>query len=98
MDSYQAVPTSKMSSLPAFGDGTEAAMLLHIAWFEIRYWLRSWMLWIFTFIIATLIFGAVSSDQVQVGGALSNTFRNAPYVIENYYAIIGLLTVLMVTA
>jgi ABC-2 type transport system permease protein len=73
-------------------------MFLHIAWFEIRYWLRSWMLWIFTLIVAALIFGAASSDHIQVGGALSNTYRNAPYVIENYYAIIGLLTLLMVTA
>jgi len=73
-------------------------MLWHIAWFEIRYWLRSWMLWIFTLLIAAMIFGAVSSDQVQVGGALSNTFRNAPFVIENYYALIGLLTLLMATA
>ncbi len=73
-------------------------MFLHIAWFEIRYWLRSWMLWIFALIIAALIFGAASSDHIQVGGALSNTYRNAPYVIENYYAIIGLLTLLMVTA
>jgi ABC-2 type transport system permease protein len=73
-------------------------MFPHIAWFEIRYWLRSWMLWIFTLIVATMIFGAASSDHIQVGGALSNTYRNAPYVIENYYAIIGLLTLLMVTA
>ena len=73
-------------------------MFLHIAWFEIRYWLRSLMLWIFTLIIAALIFGAASSDHIQVGGALSNTYRNAPFVIENYYAIIGLLTLLMVTA
>ncbi len=75
-----------------------ADMFLHIAWFEIRYWLRSWMLRIFTLIVAAMIFGAVSSDHIQVGGALSNTYRNAPYVIENYYAIIGLLTLLMVTA
>ena len=73
-------------------------MLWHIAWFEIRYWLRSWMLWIFTLVIAAMIFGAVSTDQIQVGGALSNTLRNAPFVIENYYAIIGLLTVLFATA
>jgi len=73
-------------------------MFLHIAWFEIRYWLRSWMLWIFTLIVAAMIFGAASSDHIIVGGALSNTFRNAPYVIENYYSIIGLLTLLMVTA
>ncbi|MGD0221526.1 MAG: M1 family aminopeptidase [Terriglobia bacterium] len=73
-------------------------MLWHIAWFEIRYWLRSWMLWIFTLVIAAFIFGAVSTDQIQVGGALSNTFRNAPFVIENYYAIIGLLNLLFATA
>ena len=73
-------------------------MLLHIAWFEIRYWLRSWMLWIFTLVIAALFFGAVSTDQVQVGSALSNTFRNAPYVIQSFYAMAGLLTLLMVTA
>ncbi|HXX21834.1 MAG TPA: M1 family aminopeptidase [Terriglobia bacterium] len=73
-------------------------MLWHIAWFEIHYWLRSWMLWIFTLLIATMIFGAVSSDQIQVGGELSNTFRNAPFVIQNYYALIGLLTLLFSTA
>jgi ABC-type transport system involved in multi-copper enzyme maturation permease subunit len=73
-------------------------MFLHIAWFEIRYWLRSWMLWIFTLIIAALFFGAVSSDHVTIGEALGNTYRNAPFVIENYYAMVGLLALLMVTA
>ena len=73
-------------------------MFLHIAWFEIRYWLRSWMLWIFTLITTVLFFGAVGSDHITIGEALSNTYRNAPYVIENYYAIVGLLALLMVTA
>jgi ABC-type transport system involved in multi-copper enzyme maturation permease subunit len=73
-------------------------MLWQIAWFEIRYWLRSWMLWIFALLIAAMIFGAVSSDEVQVGGALSNTLRNAPFVIQNYYSLIGLLTLLFSTA
>jgi ABC-2 type transport system permease protein len=74
-------------------------MFFHIAWFEIKYWLRSWMLWIFTVVIGVMIFGAVSfPDQIQVGVPLSNTLLNAPYVIENYYALIGLLTLLMATA
>ena len=73
-------------------------MLWHIAWFEIRYWLRSWMLWIFTMIIAAMIFGAASTDHVTVGGVLTNTYRNAPFVIENFYAMVGLLTLLMATA
>jgi ABC-2 type transport system permease protein len=73
-------------------------MFLYFFSFEARYWLRSAMVWIFFGIIALMIFGAVSTDQITVGGALSNTMRNAPYVIENYYSFIGLLTLLMTTA
>jgi hypothetical protein len=73
-------------------------MLWQIAWFEIRYWLRSWMLWIFTLIISAMFLGAVSSDNITIGSSIGNTYRNAPFVIENYYAMIGLLTLLMATA
>jgi len=73
-------------------------MFWHIAWFEFRFWLRSWMLWIFLLIIGLLIFLAVSTDNVTVGSSLSNTYRNAPFVIENFYSFIGLLTLLMSTA
>jgi len=73
-------------------------MFWKITAFEVRFWLRSWMLWMFFLGITLLIFGAVSTDQIQVGAALSNTYRNAPFVIQNYYAIIGLLTLLMATA
>ena len=30
-------------------------MLRHIAWFETRYWLRSWMLWIFLALVSALV-------------------------------------------
>ncbi len=73
-------------------------MFLQIALFEIRFWLRSWMVWIFLFIIGLLIFGAASTDHVQIGAALSNTYRNAPFVIQNFYSLIGLFTLLMSTA
>jgi ABC-2 type transport system permease protein len=73
-------------------------MFLQIALFEIRFWLRSWMVWIFLFIIALLVFGAVSTDNVQLGGALPNTYHNAPFVIQNFYSFIALLTLLMSTA
>lgn len=73
-------------------------MWKHLFWFEVRYWLRSWMLWIFLIVISAMVFGAVSSDQVQIGGALENTYRNAPFVIQNYYALMCLLTLLMTTA
>jgi ABC-type transport system involved in multi-copper enzyme maturation permease subunit len=66
--------------------------------FELRYWLRGWMLYIFVAIMAVLFFAAASSDDIQVGRAFGNTFRNAPYVIQSFYASASLLTILMVTA
>lgn len=66
--------------------------------FEVRYWLRGVMVYVFLAIV-TLLFGlATGSDNVQVGGAIGNTLRNAPYVIQQYYAIAGVLTALMVAA
>ena len=73
-------------------------MFGHIFAFEVRYWLRSWMLWIFLLIIAALIFGATSTDNITIGESLSNTYRNAPFVIQNFYSLIGLFTILMATA
>jgi len=67
--------------------------------FELRYWLRSWMLWIFLLVVSLMIFAAVSfPDNITVGGALGNTHQNAPFVIENFYSFICLLTLLMTTA
>ena len=73
-------------------------MLRHILAFEIRYWLRSWMVWIFLLIIGALVFGAASTDNITLGDALSNTFRNSPYNIQNYYSFIGLFTMIMAAA
>jgi len=70
-------------------------MLWHIAWFEIRFWLRSWMLWIFFFVVGLLIFGAISSDEVVADFNLSNIRRNAPFAIANYYAAMGVFALLM---
>src|SRR5260370_1661499 len=73
-------------------------MLRHILAFEFRYWFRSWMLWIFLLIIAALVFGAASTDNITLGDALSNTLRNSPYNIQNFYSFIGLLTMVMAAA
>jgi ABC-type transport system involved in multi-copper enzyme maturation permease subunit len=72
--------------------------MMHFFFFEVRYWLRSIMLWVFTGIVALLILLAMSTDQVSVGGAIGNTFRNAPFVIQQYYSIMWFITLLMVTA
>ncbi len=73
-------------------------MLRHIFAFEIRYWFRSWMVWIFLLIIGAMIFGAASTDHITLGDAISNTFRNSPYNIQNFYSFIGLFTMIMAAA
>ena len=68
--------------------------------FELRFWLRGMMVYVFFAIVGVLIFAAVSSDNVQIGtgGSMENINRNAPYVIQTFYAIMALLTALMTTA
>ena len=70
-------------------------MLWRIAWFEIRFWLRSWMLWIFLFVVGLLIFAAISSDEVMAELNLSNIYRNAPFTIASFYAAMGVFALLM---
>ncbi len=72
--------------------------MLRFFTFEVRYWLRSTMLWVFTTIVALLILLALSTDQVTVGGAIGNTFRNAPFVIQQFYSIMWFITLLMTVA
>ena len=73
-------------------------MFRHFFGFEVKFWLRGWMVWIFFLIVGLLFFGAVSTDHVTVGNALGNTYKNAPWVIENFYAVCSILTLLMTTA
>ena len=73
-------------------------MIWNLFTFEARYWLRGMMVWVFTVIIGTMIFAAAGSDKITVGASLENTFRNAPFVIQNFYAMMSLLTLLMTTA
>ena len=73
-------------------------MFFHLFKFELRYWLRQPMVYIFFLINALLVFGATSSDEITIGGGVGNVFKNAPYVVENYYGFFSLLSLLMITA
>ncbi|HTW62212.1 MAG TPA: M1 family aminopeptidase [Terracidiphilus sp.] len=72
--------------------------MLYFFFFEIRYWLRSIMLWVFTGIVTIFVLLAMSTDQFQVGAAIGNTMRNAPFVVEQYYSLFWFITLLMTTA
>ncbi|HPQ59524.1 MAG TPA: ABC transporter permease, partial [Flavobacteriales bacterium] len=73
-------------------------MIGRLVRFELRYWLRQPMVYIFLLINLLLCMGAVSSDNIQIGGGLGSVYRNAPEVIYNFYALMSFLGLLMVTA
>ncbi|MFO0976913.1 MAG: M1 family aminopeptidase [Planctomycetaceae bacterium] len=66
--------------------------------FELSYWFRGFMLYVFVLINALLICAATYSDNVRIGNSLENTHRNAPHVIQTFYATMGLICCLMTTA
>ena len=72
-------------------------MFFHLFRFELRYWLRQPIAYIFFLINALLVFGATVSDDITIGGGVGNVFKNSPYVVQNYYAFFSLLSLLMIT-
>ncbi len=73
-------------------------MIFRFFLFEVRYWLRQPMVYIFLLINALLVFGAVTSDNVQLGAAVGNTLKNAPYLVYLWYNVMSFIGLLMVTA
>lgn len=65
---------------------------------EISYWLRTPMIWIFFLINTLLVFAAVASENVQIGGSIGNIHKNAPFVIETFYGTMSVISLLMTTA
>ena len=66
--------------------------------FELRYHLRQPLFYILFVIFFFLTFGAVTSDAVQIGGALGNVNRNAPFVIMQLLLVMSVFGVLTTTA
>ena len=65
---------------------------------EWKYWFKSPMTWIFLLINTLLILGAVSSDEITIGGGVGSVHKNAPFVIQFYYGVMSLICLLMTTA
>lgn len=66
--------------------------------YELRYWFRTPMIYIFIFIYALFAFGATASDNIVIGGNPANIFKNAPYQILNYYAVLSIIFLVLTTA
>lgn len=72
-------------------------MLKHIAAFEVRYQLRSPLFIVSITVFFLLAFGAVASDQIQIGGkGIYNV--NAPTAIMQTLAIMSLFAIFIATA
>lgn len=56
------------------------------------------MPWIFLFVFALLTFSATVSDDVQIGGSYGNVWKNAPFVAQNWYSVMSILSLLLVVA
>ncbi len=73
-------------------------MLWPIARFEIVFHLKNPLLYITAGLMLLMTFGAVSSDSVQIGGAVGNVHRNAPVVILQFMTIMSVIGLFIVTA
>ena len=73
-------------------------MFLTFFKFELRSWLRAPMPWIFLFLFALMTFFGTVSDNLQIGGSFGNIHKNAPFVVQNWYAVFSILSLLLLTA
>ncbi|MEO8218413.1 MAG: hypothetical protein ABI718_15130, partial [Acidobacteriota bacterium] len=73
-------------------------MLREIFKFEVRYQLRQPLFFICFVVFFLLTFGAITTDSVQIGGAIGNVNRNAPYVIMQILLVMSAIGVFSTTA
>jgi ABC-type transport system involved in multi-copper enzyme maturation permease subunit len=71
--------------------------MLRIAFFELRYQLRQPLLWVMFLFFALMTFFATATDGVQIGGAIGQVHRNAPWVIVRMLGIMSVVSVFITT-
>lgn len=55
-------------------------MIARLFLFEVRYWLRQPMVYIFFLLLGLMCGAAVAVDNIQIGGSIGSVYRNAPEV------------------
>jgi len=66
--------------------------------FEIRYWLKKPMLYIFFLFFALFAFGFLDFDFITIGAGKGTTHANAPLVIQILYGAMSTLGLIAITA
>lgn len=73
-------------------------MFKAIASFELKYHLRAPLFYILLLVFFLITFAAVTTDGVQLGGAIGNVHRNSPFVIMQFLLVMTVFGVLTTTA
>lgn len=73
-------------------------MFSKIAGFELRYQLRNPVFWVSAGIFFLLTFGAVTIEQIRVGGGGGGIHKNAPYMIAQMHLIFAIFYMFVSTA
>ncbi len=66
--------------------------------YEFRAWMRSPLPYILLGIIALLVVGTTSSENISIGGGVGSVNKNAPSVIQSLYGAMSVLGLLIATA
>jgi ABC-type transport system involved in multi-copper enzyme maturation permease subunit len=72
-------------------------MFRAVAAFELRYQLRSPAFWASSLVFLALSFGAVVSDNIQIGGG-GNVLVNSPYAIAQAQLVMSVFAIFLMTA
>jgi ABC-2 type transport system permease protein len=73
-------------------------MFQHIFAFEINYWLRRPMVYIFALVFFTILMLVICADGISIGGRMGDVHLNAPYVVQNWFSGMLLINLLMTAA
>jgi len=65
---------------------------------ELKYSLKQPMVYIFLGLMALLTFGATASDNIIIGGAVGNVYKNAPHIITIYTTVMTVFGLLIAAA
>lgn len=65
---------------------------------ELRRALKQPMVYILFALVTLLVFGATSSDNIQIGGSVGNVLKNSPHVITVFSGVLSIFGLLMAAA
>ena len=65
---------------------------------ELAHGFKRPMVYVFFVVIGLLVFGAVTSEFVQIGGAVGNVNENSPFVLANYVTTLSIFGLLIAAA